>query len=95
MPPETPFKQGDLRGHSDAHRCCGKVVDGKYVGAFRCELVRAAGFNFQACSFSVRTSVPVIPPGRSASAGATVAAQLKSGHSARNATVQETAVQGT
>ena len=44
-----------------------------------------------ACSFGVRTSVPVMPPCRSASAGATVAAQPKSGQSARNATVQETA----
>ena len=26
MPPETPGKHGDLRGHSDAHRCCRKSL---------------------------------------------------------------------
>jgi len=26
IPPETPVKHGDLRGHSDAHRCCGKSL---------------------------------------------------------------------
>ena len=28
MPPETPGKHRDLRGHSDAHRCCGKSLIG-------------------------------------------------------------------
>ena len=28
MPRETPVKHGDLRGHSDAHRCCGRSLIG-------------------------------------------------------------------
>ena len=28
MTPETRVKLGDLRGHSDAHRCCGKCLMG-------------------------------------------------------------------
>jgi hypothetical protein len=28
IPLETPVKQRDLRGHSDAHRCCGKSLMG-------------------------------------------------------------------
>jgi NAD(P)-dependent dehydrogenase (short-subunit alcohol dehydrogenase family) len=26
IPPETPAKRRDLQGHSDAHRCCGKLL---------------------------------------------------------------------
>jgi len=28
MPPETPGKHRDLRGHADAHRYCGKSLRG-------------------------------------------------------------------
>ena len=28
IPPGTPVKHGDLRGHSDAHHCCGKSLMG-------------------------------------------------------------------
>jgi hypothetical protein len=49
MPPETPVKHRDLRGHSDAHRCCGKSLKESAlvsVGA----LLRVKGINFQTCS---------------------------------------------
>ena len=48
--PESPVKHRDLRGHSDAHRCCRKPL-------MESALVRvgvrytATGINFQACSF--------------------------------------------
>ena len=50
--PQTPVKPRDLRGHFDAHRCCGKSLIGRCVGAFRCASARAGGINFQACSFN-------------------------------------------
>ena len=34
MPPEIPVKQRDLRGHSDAHRCCGKLLIGSALVGF-------------------------------------------------------------
>ena len=52
MPAETAVKHRDLRGHSDAHRCCGKSLIGECVGAFRCASARAAGIYFQACAFN-------------------------------------------
>jgi hypothetical protein len=77
IPRETPVKHRDLRGHSDAHRLR-KVVDGSGVGAFQCESVRTAGIDFQGVLLQpsafgrVNTSETFV-------AGATVAAQLKSG----------------
>ena len=81
IPPQTPGKHRELRGHP-MHIAVGEVVGGNCVSAFRCASARASGVNFQACFFIARTSVPVNAPGRSASTGGTVA---------RNATVQETA----
>ena len=51
IPRETPVKHGDLRGHSDAHRCCGKSLVGTALLRFDA-LARASAINFQACSFS-------------------------------------------
>ena len=34
MPPETPVKHRDLRGHSDAHRCCVKSLMGTALVRF-------------------------------------------------------------
>src|SRR5438094_10526830 len=34
IPPETPVKHRDLRGHSDAHRCCGKSLIGRALVRF-------------------------------------------------------------
>jgi len=34
IPPETPVKHRDLRGHSDAHRCCGKSLIGSALVRF-------------------------------------------------------------
>jgi hypothetical protein len=52
IPPETLGKHRLLRGHADAHRCCGKSLIGECVGGFRCASARASGINFQACSFN-------------------------------------------
>lgn len=48
--PQTPIKDRELRGHSDAHRCCGKSLGGECVGACRRASARAAGIYFQACA---------------------------------------------
>ena len=34
MPPETPDKHRELRGHADAHRCCGKSLIGSALMRF-------------------------------------------------------------
>ena len=34
MPPQTPVKHRDLRGHSDAHRCCVKSLIGSALVGF-------------------------------------------------------------
>jgi hypothetical protein len=34
IPLKTPVKHGDLRGHSDAHRCCGKLLVGTALMRF-------------------------------------------------------------
>jgi hypothetical protein len=48
-PPETPVEHRDLRGHSDAHRCCGKSLMWGALVHLGCASARADGINFQAC----------------------------------------------
>jgi hypothetical protein len=50
--PLKPRSNTVIYGDTLMHIVVADVVDGECVGAFRCESVRAGGFNFQACSFN-------------------------------------------
>jgi hypothetical protein len=59
MPPETPGKHGDLRGHADAHRYCGKSLRGTaLVGVDARQHARPASISKRAPS-TTRTSLRV------------------------------------
>jgi len=57
--PPKPRSNTVVYGDSRRVSMLRELVDRKCVRAFRCASARASGINFQACSFSVRTSVPV------------------------------------
>jgi len=51
--PESQGQHGDLRGHAEVDRCCGKSLIG-CVGGFFYASARVKRTDFQACSFSAR-----------------------------------------
>ena len=91
MPPETPVTHRDLRGHSDAHRCCGRSLIGTALVRFSVRPQARAESISKALTFLMRRVVGHAYPPRDAHPLASLSRAAVVLHSAASSSVMPSA----